>query len=161
DDLDAGDKDLRFRRLLDVGWRFLVNGALAGGDQRAGFIDGLADNVHDTTERLGADRNGDRGASVRNRLSTNQTFGRVHGDRANPALAKVRADFKNEAVAAVDGFQRVQDRRQLAVERNVNNSADDLGNPTCRAGCGLRRGRFRGSCLSHVSYPLSLTSERF
>ena len=52
DDLDAGDEDLRFRRLLDIGRRVLVDGALGRGDQRTGFVDRLADDVHDAAERF-------------------------------------------------------------------------------------------------------------
>ncbi|MNV65116.1 hypothetical protein D3C71_1577930 [compost metagenome] len=62
-------------------------------------------------------------------------------------------DFQNEAVAVVLGFERVQDRRQFAFERHVDNSADNLGN---LARAVHRCGFLGGSCLSHYPYPLSL-----
>jgi hypothetical protein len=40
--------------------------------------------------------------------------------------------FEDEAVAVVVGFKRRKDRGQCAVERNVDDSADDLRNA---AGC--------------------------
>ena len=36
-------------------------------------------------------------------------------------------DFEHQAVAAVLGLERVQDRRQVAVELHVDDGADDLG----------------------------------
>jgi hypothetical protein len=50
-------------------------------------------------------------------------------------------DFEDQAVAAIVGLERGQDRRQLAVEGDVDDGADDLGDATsevarCR-GCGV------------------------
>ena len=93
-----------------------------------------------------------------------------------PLWLEVLGDFENEAVAVVVGFQRVEDERQLTVEGDVDDGADDLRHASgcalcgdgCRCGrsglggCRLARGSgllrrcgfFRGSCLSHDSYPL-------
>jgi hypothetical protein len=43
------------------------------------------------------------------RLAAHQTFGGVHGDGAHGVLAEMLRDFENQAVAAVGGFERVQD----------------------------------------------------
>lgn len=60
DDLDAGDEDLCFGRLLDVRRRILVDGALLGRNDRACFVNRLADDVHDAAERFRTDRNLDQ-----------------------------------------------------------------------------------------------------
>ena len=36
-------------------------------------------------------------------------------------------NFQNQAVALIVGFQRIQDRRELAFELDVDNGADHLG----------------------------------
>ena len=99
DDLDAGDEDLRFGRLLDIGRRFLVDGALRIGVDRTGFVNRLADDVHDAAERFVANRNRDRRAGVDDVLAANQTFGRVHGDGADGVFTKMLRNFENQAVA--------------------------------------------------------------
>ena len=146
DDLDAGDEDLRFGRLLDIGGRILVDGALRLGRERAGFVDRLADDIHDAAERLVADRHHDRCAGVDDDLAANQTFGGVHGDGAHGVFAEMLRDFENQAVADIDGLQRVQDRRQVLVELHVDDGADDLTDLAGRAGTELdRSGRLRRS----------------
>ena len=42
-------------------------------------------------------------------------------------------DFEHQAVAAIVGLERVQDRRQMAVELHVDDGADDLADLAGRA----------------------------
>jgi len=127
DDLDARDEHFGFRRLLDEGGRFLVDGAGRVGLDRAGFVDRLADDVDDAAERAVADRNRDRRARVADFLTAGQTLGRVHGDGADRVLAEMLRHFENEAVAAVVRLERIQNGRQMIGELDVDNGADDLG----------------------------------
>ena len=69
---------------------------------RAGFVDRLADDVHDAPERALADRNRDRLAGVDDFLAAHQALGDVHGDAAHRVLAEMLGDFEHEAVAVVD-----------------------------------------------------------
>ena len=101
DDLDAGDQDLRFGRLLDIGRGRLMDGAAAFHRDRAGFVDRLADDVHDAPERALADRDRDRPAGVGDFLAAHQAFGNVHGDAAHRVLAEMLGDFEHQAVAVV------------------------------------------------------------
>ena len=55
-----------------------------------------------------------------------EAFGGVHGDAADRVFAQVLRDFEDQRLAVVVGFQRVQDRRQVVVELNVDDGADDL-----------------------------------
>src|SRR5690606_12218169 len=177
DDLDAGDEDCRLGRLLDILRSRSVNAANFARLDRAALVDRLADDVDDAAEHLRADRNRDRTTGVAHRLAADETFGRVHSDGADDVLAEVLRNLEDEAVALVVGLERVQDRRQLAVEGDVDDSADDLVDPAGRAICrdaggcadlrrsllgrgrlsglGVRRlGRLWGSCFSHSKYPL-------
>ena len=76
DDLDAGDEDFRFGRLLGVspapadGWR-AVAVVLSG----PGLVDRLADDIDDAPERLIADRHRDRRAGIGHLLAAHQAFG--------------------------------------------------------------------------------------
>ena len=46
---------------------------------------------------------------------------------AHGVLAQVLGHFENQRLAVVVGGQRVQNRRQVIVELNVDDGADDLG----------------------------------
>ena len=49
-------------------------------------------------------------------LAAHQALGRVHGDAAHGVLAEMLGDFEHQPVAVVVGLERVEDRRQVAVE---------------------------------------------
>src|SRR5690606_8891832 len=93
----------------------------------------------DAAERFFANRNHDRVARVAYFMTTNQTFGRVHSNRANGVFAQMLCNFKNQTAAEVVGFQRVEDQRKLTVfELYVDNSADDLSDLAyCASLCSL------------------------
>lgn len=137
DDLDAGDENFSFGRLVGVGRRLLVDGAQAFRLDRTGFVDRLADHVHDAAERAVAHRNRDRLAGVGHFLAADQTFGHVHRDRAHCGLTEMLRNFQHEADVAVLGLQRIENGRQVALELHVDDSAHDLGDATdLLSGCG-------------------------
>ncbi len=88
---------------------------------------GFADHVDDAPERAVADRHRDRLAGVGDLLAAHQALARIHGDGAHGQFAEVLRNLEHQAVALVLGFQRVEDRRQMIVEMNVDDGADDLG----------------------------------
>ena len=108
---------------------------------RAALVDRLADDVHDAAERLRADRHADLRAGGVDRLAAGQAVGRVHRDGADDVLAEVLGDLEHQAVAAVVGLERGQDRRKLALERDVDDGADDLRDAADEV-ARLRRRRF-------------------
>ena len=127
DDLDAGDENLGFRRLLDIGRGWLMDRAASLHVDRPGFIDGFADHVHDAPERALADRDRDRLAGVGDLLAAHQALRNVHGDAAHRVLAELLGDFEHEAIAVVDRLERVENGGQVAVELHVDDGADHLG----------------------------------
>src|SRR6202163_58709 len=126
DDLDAGDENFRFGRLVGVGRRRLMDGAVAFRFDRPGFIDRLADHLHYTAHRSPAPRTHDRVAGVADFLTTDQTFGCIHGDGTHGGFAEMLRDLEHQAVAAVLRLERVQNGRQMAFELHVDDGADDL-----------------------------------
>ena len=99
-----------------------------------GFVDRLADHVHDPPERAVADRHGDRKSGVGDLLPAHQTLGGVHRDGAHRRFAELLGDLEHQAIALVGGLERVEDRRQVPVEFDVDHGADDLGDVSDRIG---------------------------
>ena len=127
DHLDAGDEHLRFGGLIGEGGRFLMDGTAAFGLHRAGFIDWLADDVDDAAQGAFADRHGDRRTGIADVLSAHQTFGSIHRHGAHGGFTQMLRHFQDQAVAAVLGFQRVHDLRQMAaVKLHVHHGAHHL-----------------------------------
>ena len=83
--------------------------------------------VEDAPQGLGADRHRDRLAGIDDLGAAHEAVGRVHRDRAHGVLAEMLRHFEHQRAAAVIDVQRVQDRRQLAVETDIDDRADDLG----------------------------------
>ncbi len=130
DDLDAGDEDLRFRRLVLEGGRGLVDRIFRRALDGAGLVHRLADDVHDAPERGVAHRHLDRRAGIPDFLAAHQAFGRVHGDGAHGVLAQVLRHLEHEARAMILGLERIEDCRQLIVELDVHDGARHLPNAT-------------------------------
>ena len=128
DNLNTGDENFSFGRLVGEQRRFCVDWVRLCSANRATLVDWLADHVHDAAKGHWANWNRNLRAGVTHGLTAGQTFGRVHCDGANGVLAKMLCHFKDEAVAVVVGFKCRQNGRQLAREGYVDNSADDLRN---------------------------------
>ena len=110
--------------------RRLMDGALAGRLDGAGFVHRLADHVHDAAERLVADGHRDGLAGVGDVLAAHEAFGGVHGDGADGVLAEMLRDLEHQALALVGRLERVQNFGQMAVELHVDDGAHDLANLT-------------------------------
>ena len=107
-----------------------MDGAEAFHLDRARFVDQVADDVHDASERTLADRHRNRAAGVSDLLAADEPFRRVHGDAPQRVLAELLSDFENEPVAVVVRHERVQNSPQIAVKRHVDDGADHLRDPT-------------------------------
>ena len=128
DDLDAGDENLRFGRLLGVVRRF------GDGSARVCLaFTGPASSIGSPiTLMMRPSRPSPTGTAIGepvsvHLLAAHQAFGDVHRDGAHGRFAEMLRDFEHQAVAAVLGLERVQDRRQIAFELHVDDGADDLG----------------------------------
>ena len=92
-------------------------------------------------------------AGVGHRLAAGQALGGVHGDGAHGVLTQVLGDFEHQAgvpsAGRVGGLQRVQDRRQVAVELDVDDGADDLADVALA--CGLAHGVLFHSLIQRLA----------
>ena len=135
DDLDAGDQDLRFGRLVDVGRRRLVDGA----PLRRSSTGPASSTGSPMTFMMRPSVSSPTGTAIGSPVSlhllaAHQPLGRVHGDGAHRVLAEMLRHLQHQAVAVVVGLERVQDRRQVAVELHVDDGAHHLasrGRPGC------------------------------
>ena len=100
------------------------------GDHWTPLVDRLADDVEDAAQGLGSDRHRDRLAGIRHFGAAHQPVGRIHRDRADNVLPELLRHFEDQSSAAIIDVQRGQDRRQLAVEVDVDDGADHLRNGT-------------------------------
>ena len=151
--LDASFKNLRRRILIGERWSRPVNWVPLGGLRSRLVIDRIASDVKYTSENFFANGHGDRSPRISDREAALQTFRRGHGNRADPAVAKVLLHFANEArglaVEIVVDLQRIVNGRKLAGggEINVHHGTDDLddfadithGKDCWVPGCGLRK----------------------
>ena len=99
DDLDTGLEDLSGRGLLDERRGVVVDGEDLVALDRTTLINGLTNDVHDTTERALADGNLDGSTGIDDLLSTNETLSTVHGNGTDRVLAKVSGDLEDETTA--------------------------------------------------------------
>ncbi len=127
DHLDAGFQQLIGRALLFIGRRRAVDFPVVLGYDRAGFVDRIAEHVHDAAESAGADRNRDAASGVGGNQVALQAVGGTERDATHYAVAQLLLHFKRDF--GIVHFQRVVHFWHfVAVELNVNHRADDLYN---------------------------------
>ena len=96
DDLDAGFKHFGF------GCSCSLEGGASAVDRHpflerhgAEVVDGLSDNVHHAAQGAAANGNGNRAAEIDGIHAAHHAVGRLHGDAAHAALAKMLLHFKD------------------------------------------------------------------
>ena len=86
-------------------------------------------------------------AGVLHFLTAHQTLGGVHRDGAHRGFAEMLRNLEHQAVAAVLGFDGVENGRQMAFELHVDDGADDLRDASGLVG---------GGCHGNISLELIL-----
>src|SRR5690606_22042901 len=125
DDLDAGFQQLVAASLFGIARRRAVDAPQLVAGNRTGFVDGLAQDVHDAAQGADTDRNSNGGASVVHVQATLEAFGGTHGNGTDNAVVQLLLDFQGGFRA--NYFQRVINVRYLIARKfHVDNGADDL-----------------------------------
>ncbi len=101
-DLDTGDQDFSTWALFVEGGGFSMDGVFNFGVDGSSFIDGVADDVHDSAEGLWSDGDADGGTSVDDFLASDETLGGVHGDSSDSGVSQMLGDFEDQSV--LDSF---------------------------------------------------------
>mmetsp|Transcript_2155 Transcript_2155/g.4907 ORF Transcript_2155/g.4907 Transcript_2155/m.4907 type:complete len:511 (-) Transcript_2155:15-1547(-) len=148
DDLDTGDKHLLGGSLLDEGWGLTMDGQDVLGVDRSALVDGLSDDVHDTSQGLATDRDLDRLSRVPHLLASHESLGGIHGNGTDGVLSQMLRHLKNETDLVVLDLQGSQDRRQVAAgELNIDDGTNDLGDSSL-SGSGNRLGLRREASVN-------------
>src|SRR5690606_20596822 len=111
DDLDTGFQQIGTTGLLGIAGRRAVDAPLLVALNRAGFVDRLAQYVHDAAQGACTNRYGNGLAGVGHVQATLEAFGATHGDGTDDAVTQLLLDFQGGCCA--DDFQRVIDVRHL------------------------------------------------
>jgi len=96
DDLDTRDKHLTARALLGEGGRVGVDGEELCGIDGAALVDGVSNDVQNASERGDTDGDGDGCTEILDGLTTDETVGTVHGNRADDSVTNVLGDLEDE-----------------------------------------------------------------
>ena len=82
------------------------------------LVDGLADDVQDAAERLGADRDRDGRARVDRLHAADEAVGRLHGDGPDPVVADLLGDLGAGKTTLLNRILTEQHGKKLAVIEN-------------------------------------------
>lgn len=88
-----------------------MNGSEFVGFDGASFVDGLSNNINDSTKSFWTDWNANGVTSVSNWLSTNETFSWVEGNSSDVVATQMLGDFQNEPVLSSLDLEGVKNRR--------------------------------------------------
>mmetsp|Transcript_10945 Transcript_10945/g.17738 ORF Transcript_10945/g.17738 Transcript_10945/m.17738 type:complete len:212 (-) Transcript_10945:34-669(-) len=130
--LNTSYKNLLRLALLSEEGGSVVDRSLDLGGDGAALINGLTNNVHNAAKSLRAHRNQDGLAGVLALLATHKTVSRVHGNGSHHILTQMLGHLENKSgtVLADSYLQRVKNRGRLAVELDINDGTDNLGDPS-------------------------------
>ena len=98
------------------------------GSNWATLVDWLTDHVDDSAESLGADGHLNGITSVLDWLATDETLSGVEGNRAHVVATQVLGDLEDETVLGALDLESVENGREFALELDVDDSTNDLGN---------------------------------
>ena len=128
DHLDASDQNfLLHRHLLKLG-SFSVNGSEFVSVDGAPLVNGITNDVDDAAESLITDRNTNRSSGIGDLLSTDQTFGTVHGNGPDGILSQMLGNLKYQPWRTVCHVQGVENLGEAFIELNVDDGTDDCYN---------------------------------
>jgi hypothetical protein len=127
DDLDTGFEDLGGGRLLDECRGVCVDGLHPVTHDGTTLVNGLANDVHDTTESSLSDGDHDGCTGVDDLGATNETLGTVHGNGSDRVFTQVRGDFENETTTVeVLDLEGVENGREVVgLELNIDDGTND------------------------------------
>lgn len=91
---------------------------VGGGFDGSLLVDGLTNDIQDTTKGTRADRHLDGVPLILHLLATDQTFSSIHGNRTHNTLTNVLSDFQYQTrLSLLDlHFQSIQDPGELVIE---------------------------------------------
>jgi hypothetical protein len=101
DNLDTSNEEISTVTLLSEGRRVSVNGSVLISVNGTTLIDGLSNNIDNSTEGLGTDGYQNGGSDITDTLSSHETLSGVEGNSADVVSSEMLGDLENETVGAV------------------------------------------------------------
>mmetsp|Transcript_8345 Transcript_8345/g.16061 ORF Transcript_8345/g.16061 Transcript_8345/m.16061 type:complete len:394 (+) Transcript_8345:943-2124(+) len=130
DDLDASDKNLLLSGLLSELGSLTMDGPNIGSINGTLLIDGLTNDVHDTTKGTTANGDLNGGASVNDLLAADKTVSGVHSNAADSVVTHMLGNLENEANTVALNLKGGKDRGELTIEANIDDGANNLADIT-------------------------------
>ncbi len=124
DDLDAGLEDLHVGGLIGECRRLAVDGPGICRADGALAVHGLAQHVHDPTQRFLTHRGENGLPGVEHADTAGQAVGRTHGDGAHDAVADLLLHLERQAVVDLERMEHL--RHGATGKFHVYHGADDL-----------------------------------
>ena len=105
-----------------------MNGSEFLGVDGAALVDGLTNNINDSSKSLWADGDHDGVTRVGNFLTSDEALRGVESDGAHVVSAQVLRHLQDETVLGALNFESVQNRRQSALKLHVDDGTNNLRN---------------------------------
>lgn len=86
-----------------------MNGHLLGSDDGASLINGLPNDIHDSSQSLRSYRHCDRISSVEHWLATHEAIGSIQSDTAYVGISQMLGHFQHQSMFMVLHFQGIED----------------------------------------------------
>ena len=92
------------------------------------LVNGLTDDIDNSTESLGADGHLNGAASVNDALASDEALSGVEGNGSHVVATEMLSNLKNESLTGILDLEGVENRREVALELNIDDGTNDLGN---------------------------------
>lgn len=127
DDLDTSFQDLGSGGLVDECGGFGVNRRHLDTLDGATLVNGLTNNIHDTTQSCLSDGNLNGSTGIDDLGTTDETLGTVHSNGTDRVLTEMGRDFQNEATTLeVLDLEGIEDGREVVgVELDIDDGTND------------------------------------
>jgi len=123
--LDASDQDLLLDTHVLEGRSFSMDSLTLVGLHGAPLVNWVTNNIDDTAESLGSNRDHDGVSGIVDNIAADQTLSTVHGDSPDGVLSQVLGDLQDKLGGSVLDNESVEDLRKTIFELNVNDGTDD------------------------------------
>eukprot|EP01083_Nonionella_stella_P023190 64104_1 len=133
DNLDSGDEDILCLSLLAKGRSRSVKRSplLIGLLDKDGslLIHGLSDDIDNTSQSQGSNRNLNGGSGINTLLSTDKSVSGLHGNGTDGVLSKMLGHLEDKTLISLSYLylKGIQNLGELLVELYIHNGSNDLG----------------------------------
>jgi hypothetical protein len=104
-----------------------MDGEELGGGDGATLVDGLTNDIDDSSESLLANGHHNGGTGVLDTLASDETFGGVESDGSHVVSSEMLGNLEHESVLGSLDLKGVENGGELAGELHIDDGTNDLG----------------------------------